>query len=138
MAPGWGLGAVGFAGADHKDYGHAVTLSHRRVLCSDDAVTLGSVDEIVESFNSWCRSSDGLGAEPKKIYLSVPSLQVASAIATRLATNGIALAGIEAPDLLYGWQPLLTLKEFLASAARPAGLIYTGAYPHVDFLGATP
>ena len=129
---------MAMAPAAVTDFGKPVTLVRRGLMCADDAVTLGAVDEIVESFNMWIKSVDDFGAAPRSVYLSVPSLQVASALATRLASSGVPLACIEAPDLLYGWQPLLTLKEFLASAPRPAALIYTGSYPHVDFLGVLP
>lgn len=126
------------APANCADFGKPVTLVRHGILCADDAVTLGAVDEIVESFNMWLKNAEGFGTAPRSVYLSVPSLQVASALATRLAATGLPLAVIEAPDLLYGWQPLLTLKEFLASAPRPAALIYTGSYPSVDFLGVLP
>ena len=134
LPEGWGVAAFVVAGEEAA----ASTINARTlrfasldVRFATPRVDLDTAAAVRVLADEWLQGLMGSGlVAVARVIISVPATAVAAQFGACFAGDGQG-PEIAYPDLVYGWQPLLTLVELLHQSELPALLVYTGRYPEI-------
>jgi hypothetical protein len=140
-ADGWGLGALTLR-RDGSPEQRRFSLASIELRLPSPRFDLNTVSLLAQAADSWLlelKAPSLAGLE--RVTLSIPSPIITAHVKQGLCdfTNGkLSDQNFAFPDLLWGWQPVLTFIEFLTRSELPSLFINTGRFPLINLVALWP